>query len=43
MAGHQRPIGSKPTPRDPKTEQVRDQTSKGNPYGARPWPKKQGQ
>lgn len=38
----QRPprIGSKPTPRDPQTETVRDQTTKGNPfakkYGARP-------
>lgn len=31
----QRPprIGSKPTPRDPQTEAVRDQTTKGNPFG----------
>lgn len=28
-------IGSKPTPRDPKTEEVRDGTSKGNPFGAK--------
>lgn len=26
-------IDSKPTPRDPKTEEVRDGTSKGNPFG----------
>jgi hypothetical protein len=31
----QRPprIGSTPTPRDPQTETVRDQTTKGNPFG----------
>lgn len=31
----QRPprIGSRPTPRDPQTETVRDQTTKGNPFG----------
>ena len=35
MAGRYTPrtIGSKPTPRDTKTEAVRDQTTKGNPYG----------
>lgn len=35
MAGRYTPrtIGSKPTPRDEKTEEVRDSTSKGNPYG----------
>jgi hypothetical protein len=26
-------IGSKPTPRDPKTEQVRDSLKSGNPFG----------
>lgn len=26
-------IGSKPTPRDPKTESVRNETTKGNPFG----------
>jgi len=40
MAGQQRPIGSRPTPRDPQTENVRDQTTKGNPfakkYGTKP-------
>lgn len=30
-----RTIGSKPTPRDPQTETVRDQTTKGNPFGAK--------
>lgn len=31
----QRPprTGSKPTPRDPKTEGVRDQLPKGSPFG----------
>ena len=28
-------IGSKPTPRDPQTEKTRDQTTKGNPFGAK--------
>lgn len=32
MAGQQRPIGSAPTPRDPKTEKVRDQLPSGNPF-----------
>lgn len=37
MAGRYTPrtIGSKPTPRDSKTEEVRDQTTKGNPFGAK--------
>lgn len=41
----QRPprIGSKPTPRDPKTEQVRDQTTKGNPFGQKYGSKGNGQ
>jgi hypothetical protein len=44
MAGQQRPIGSKPTPRDPQTEKVRDQTTKGNPFGPKYGgsPKKEG-
>lgn len=28
-------IGSKPTPRDPKTEEVRDDTTKGNPFSTK--------
>ena len=32
MAGQQRPIGSRPTPRDPQTEAVRNETTKGNPF-----------
>lgn len=35
-------IGSKPTPRDPKTENVRDQLPKGNPFGQKYGPKKEG-
>jgi hypothetical protein len=33
----QRPprIGSQPTPRDPQTEAVRDQTTRGNPFGSK--------
>lgn len=33
-------IGSTPTPRDPKTEQVRDQTTKGNPFAPKYGPAK---
>lgn len=34
MAQQQRPprIGSQPTPRDPQTEAVRNETTKGNPF-----------
>jgi hypothetical protein len=35
-------IGSQPTPRDPKTERVRDQLPAGNPYGKRDQPKTKG-
>jgi len=37
----QRPprTGSRPTPRDPQTEQVRDQLPKGNPFAKKYGPK----
>jgi hypothetical protein len=44
-----KPIGSKPNPRDPKTEAVRDKLPKGNPFAkkygqtsAAPAPQKKG-
>lgn len=33
-------IGSKPTPRDPATETVRNGTTKGNPFGPKSGTKK---
>jgi hypothetical protein len=33
MPQRPRPIGSTPTPRDPKTEETRNGTTKGNPFG----------